>query len=298
MSGGNPPDIIVTAPRVGSDITVTTPEPVPNAPNSTTSNVGSGAGTTNPTGTGQVYFGAAGPGTASNDFTTLYFIAQQIVAQISTATIVQVVGVYPASGSGILTPGTIGPTGRVDVLPMVEMLDGTNDAYPHSTIYGLLYFRLGAGPNAIIIDPEIGDIGLAVFADRDISIVKNTGNQSRPGSRRRFDMADGVYFGGLLNATPSNYVTFTKDSQGNRGITIQDANANKVILAKAGIIIEDDYRNTIALNQYGIGITDLNGNAITMNSSGVTINAAANQMVEVNAATVKIIGSTRIDLNP
>ena len=281
MSGGGPPGFTVTAPGVGPGITVTTSEPVPNAPNSVAKNVGSGVGKTNPTGTGQTYFGAAYPGTAANDFTTMYFIAQQVVAQISTATIVKVVAVYPAGGSGTLTPGMISPAGRVDVLPLVEMLDGADNVYPHSTVYGLLYFRLGAGSNAIIIDPEVGDIGLAVFADRDTSIVKNTSVQARPGSRRRFDMADGVYFGGLLNATPTTYVTFNKDNNGNRGIDIHDASGNDIVLKSTGITI-----------------TDNNTNTIFMNSNGIQISAAANQTVEIDAVNVKIIGTSRIDLNP
>lgn len=63
----------------------------------------------------------------------------------------------------------------------------------------------------MIVDPVIGDIGIAVFADRDISTVKRTKAQGNPGSRRRFDAADGMYLGGLLNSAPTNYLQLSSD---------------------------------------------------------------------------------------
>jgi len=51
-----------------------------------------------------------------------------------------------------------------------------------------------------------------------------------PGSRRRFDMADGIYIGLCLADKPEQYISFTKD-----GITIKDKNGNKIIMSKDGI---------------------------------------------------------------
>jgi hypothetical protein len=39
--------------------------------------------------------------------------------------------------------------------------------------------------------------------------VKATQAQANPGSGRVFDMADGLYFGGFLNGTPTQYVAFS-----------------------------------------------------------------------------------------
>ena len=58
-----------------------------------------------------------------------------------------------------------------------------------------------------LIDPTQGDIGLAIFADRDISSVRANRAQANPGSYRRFDMADGVYIGGILNGMPTQTVS-------------------------------------------------------------------------------------------
>ena len=45
--------------------------------------------------------------------------------------------------------------------PLVNMLDGAGDATEHGTIFGLHYTRLQGGANAIILDPQVDDIGWA-----------------------------------------------------------------------------------------------------------------------------------------
>lgn len=119
---------------------------------------------------------------------------------MATATLVQVEACTNAGG--------ITKAGTVDVHPLVNQVDGYGNAVPHGTIYGLPYIRIQGGANAVIMDPVAGDIGIAIFASHDISSVKATGAQANPGSRRRFDWADGIYLGGLLNGVPTQYVDF------------------------------------------------------------------------------------------
>ena len=144
------------------------------------------------------------------DFAAINFIAQQAIARVAGATIVKVVAVTNAGG--------IEPVGFVDLQPLVNMVDGQMRATAHGVIYNIPYFRIQGGVNAIIIDPAIGDIGLAVFADRDISSVKATRAQANPGSRRRNSMADGLYVGGFLNGAPTQYIVFNGS-----GVTIHSA---------------------------------------------------------------------------
>lgn len=73
------------------------------------------------------------------------------------------------------------------------------------------YLRMQGGTNAIILDPEVGDIGLAVVSDRDVSNVKSTRKVSAPGSNRRNHFSDGFYFGGFLNGNPAQYMRFSSD---------------------------------------------------------------------------------------
>lgn len=135
-----------------------------------------------------------------DEFNAHAFLVQTLMAKMQTATLVQVMAVRP---------GGTGLTGEVDVQPMVAQIDGAGNATVHGTIYGLPYSRIQGGASAIIMDPAVGDRGLAVFASRDISAVKATRRPNIPGSRRRFDMADGLYIGGFLNGAPTHFVQFT-----------------------------------------------------------------------------------------
>lgn len=149
------------------------------------------------------YQGAQNPSSATSEYNTHAFVIRQILSQISTATLVQIKAVTNAGG--------ISPVGFVDVLPLVNQIDGGNGAMPHGIIHNLPYFRLQGGANAIILDPQVGDIGIAVFADRDISSVKATKGVGNPGSKRRFDMSDGLYVGGVINGTPNQYIAFSSN---------------------------------------------------------------------------------------
>jgi hypothetical protein len=169
------------------------------------------------------YIGAAGPITPITDHNALTFLVERILGRTSVATLVQVQSVSN-------TPGQVAKIGTVDVLPLVNQVDGQGNSTPHGVVHGLSYFRFAGGTNAVLLDPVVGDIGLAVFADRDISSVKATGKQANPGSRRRFDMADGVYFGLAIGPTPTQYLAFTGD-----GITIVDKNGNKMVMSSSGI---------------------------------------------------------------
>ncbi len=131
------------------------------------------------------------------EFNVLRFLITQALGRVASATLVEVKGVSPP------------PAQTVDIQILVNQVDGAGNATPHGTIYGIPYVRLQGGENAVIIDPVVGDIGLAVFASRDISSVKANKGQANPGSRRMFDYSDGIYVGRLLNGTPTQYVEFT-----------------------------------------------------------------------------------------
>jgi len=151
---------------------------------------------------GAGYLGFQEPGTgAGSEFAALSFIINSFLSKIATATLVQVKAVTNAGG--------LEPVGFVDILPLVNQIDGAGNAVPHATIYKCPYFRLQGGGDAIILDPKVGDIGIAVFADRDISSATANKKQSNPGSRRQYNMADALYIGGLLNGTPTQFVQFS-----------------------------------------------------------------------------------------
>lgn len=148
-------------------------------------------------------YGQQAPWDGGSDFNVQAFVIQQMLGRISTMKVVKIVAVHPGEG---LAPG------KVDVLPLVNQIDGQGNSTPHGTVYDIPYVRTQTGATAIIADPIVGEIGMMVCADRDISAVKNSRAAANPGSWRRFDMADGIYIGGILGAAPTNYVRLT-DSQ-------------------------------------------------------------------------------------
>lgn len=146
------------------------------------------------------YRGALGPQSGIGDYNALVFAVTQLLTRNNHSTLVQVVNVTNA--------GDDSPVGFVDVKPLVAQLDGEGKAVAHGVIHHIPYMRLQGGADAVIIDPKQGDIGICIFADRDISGVKNNKGAALPGSRRQFDMSDGLYMGGFLNGTPTQYIQF------------------------------------------------------------------------------------------
>lgn len=151
------------------------------------------------------YFGQNTESTTTSETNTRFFAAKQLMNIMSTATLVQV--------KSITNKGEVKEAGTMSVLPLVNMLDGRGTAFKHGPVNNIIYLRMQGGNKAIILDPKPGDIGLVVFADRDISSVKKSKKQSNPGSGRRYDMADGVYIMTVLAAKPDCYLRFTDDSQ-------------------------------------------------------------------------------------
>ena len=149
----------------------------------------------------QIPDGALLPSSTWGEFNNIAFMVQQALGKMQTATLVRI--------ESCTNSGGLSPVGYVDVTPLVNQLDGQGNPTPHVTIYNLPYFRLQGGANGIIIDPQKGDIGVAVFASRDISQVKTTKKQGNPGSHRQYSFADGMYLGGMLNGTPTQYIQFS-----------------------------------------------------------------------------------------
>lgn len=149
--------------------------------------------------------GALKPWSTWGQYNNIIFAVQRALAKMQTATLVKIISCTNA--------GDVSPFGFVDVLPLVNQIDGSNppNPTPHGTVHGLPYLRMQGGSNAIILDPQPGDIGVAVFASRDISQIKSTQDQGNPGSFRSFDFADGIYLGGVLNGTPVQYIRFSAE---------------------------------------------------------------------------------------
>lgn len=145
----------------------------------------------------------------------LAFLRSVLNSELNTASLVRVIGVTSNSGA----------IGKVTVQPMVTQLDAQGNTILPNIIPNIPYFRYHGGNAAVILDPVIGDLGLAVFAQKDSSTVQVGDSTPRqPGSFRTFDMADGFYFGSMLATRPDTYIQFNQNQTinivSNNGINI------------------------------------------------------------------------------
>ena len=141
--------------------------------------------------------GVANYAAGNSQYNALSFMIQQAIReQVNTCIICKVVGVSD---------------GYVDVLPLVTQVSGKDEAIAPTTLYHLPFMRYHAGIAAVILNPVVGDIGLAVFAGKDCSNVKvGTSEPVPPASFRDNSMANGFYIGGFLNQAPSVFIELTQ----------------------------------------------------------------------------------------
>lgn len=187
------------------------------------------------------------PRDRESDFDGMHFLVSQIINKLATTALVRVVAVTNA--------GQVAPVGTVDVVPMVHQVDGLGAPTPHGTIHNVPYFRLQGGADAFILDPHVGDVGIAVFCSRDISSVKRSKKPGNPGSKRKYDWADALYVGGLLNGVPTQYVRFSTE-----GISV--VSLGKVTVSAASTVDVTVPQMNVTGNLTVTGTLNNNGHAV------------------------------------
>ena len=166
-------------------------------------------------------------------FNQLSFLMRTMInKEINTAIPVKVTEVMAGDGA----------VGYVKALPLVNDMDAQGNAIDVAVIPSLPYFRLQGGKVAIITDPIIGDIGIAVFAQKDTSnVVAGTKDPVQAGTFRKFSMSDGWYIGGFLNQNPETFLQLNQNGTAvltaNNGITI-----NGDITLYGGIVATGDIK--------------------------------------------------------
>lgn len=149
-------------------------------------------------------YGQQGSTTTADEYNTLAFVFWTLMQKVQTCTLVEVLS--------CTNDGGLAPIGMVTVQPCVNQMTGNRQAVPHGEIFNLLYSRIAGGRNAVIMDPEEGDIGMMNFCSRDISGVIANKGPANPGSFRMFDWADGIYTIGVpMGVTPNQYIQFNTD---------------------------------------------------------------------------------------
>jgi len=193
------------------------------------------------------YFGNADTSTHLSDASRDRFKIAQEIDRKAFHNIGRVVNVYDTD--------ELAPVGFVDITIMTKLKLGSGEPHDHDIIYEVPYFRLQGGKNAIIINPEVGDIGFIGFCDRDISGIVDTRKDSLPPTNRKNDWADAIYLGGILNGEPEQYVWLKTDG------TMVLHSPNSITLSSPTINIDADNFNVKASTKF-TGSVQANGHAI------------------------------------
>ena len=197
---------------------------------------------------------------AASEVGRINYLITSALAGLRTAMPVKVVAVTNSGG--------VSPIGSVDVQPLVSAVDGSGKAWPHGVIHNVPYMRIQGGANGVILDPVIGDIGIASVCDRDISTVKNTGKVSAPGSNRKNDMSDMVYLMTIIGQAPTQYIQFNS-----AGLTIHSP--TKVIINSPSVEIDAS-------------------SSCTINSPSIVLNGAVSQGAGSYAGNATFGGSMTV----
>ena len=136
----------------------------------------------------------------ASEYNAISFLVEQMIkGMVNTA--------IPVRVDSCTKPGVGGAAGYVSATPLVQQRGADGKALMPVSLPQLPYYRVQAGTAAVVLDPQPGDIGLAVFSQQDASNVKaGTSEPVQAGSFRAFDMSDGYYCCSVLNQTPTTYV--------------------------------------------------------------------------------------------
>lgn len=200
------------------------------------------------------------------------WIIRDLIRKVHTATPVRVLTVRPATDR----------VGFVDVVPLIEDVDTNGAVIEQSPIYNVPYLRLQGGVSAVILDPAVGDIGLAVFAERDATALATTLQAGPAATQRSHSSADGFYFGGFLNGAPTQWIKFLA---GGAGIDINTP-GNLTLEAAGSITMSSG--GTTTVNAQGGFVVNAN---MTLNGtmSGTQTGAGAYQFAGTIVAPEAVI---------
>ena len=136
--------------------------------------------------------------------------------------------------------GSNGVAGWVSATPLITDRDWNGNKLDSISIPRIPFFRYRCGTAAVIVNPRVGDVGIAVFAHKDISPIKpNVTTPQNAGSFRKFDYSDGIYFGGLFgDAKPTTTIELDPD----KGLVQVDC--KKMVVNAPNIVLNGEVQTT------------------------------------------------------
>jgi hypothetical protein len=136
---------------------------------------------------------------SSNPLNSMEFFIRSLISQVVSTSL-------PVVVTAVERKGEDAGAGYVTVKPLLQPRNNSGDGLEVTTIPKLPYFRLQHGKAAIICDPKVGDIGLAVVAKHDISNINGSTTPKVPAIYRKFDPSDSFYIGGFWGKAPEVFI--------------------------------------------------------------------------------------------
>ena len=136
---------------------------------------------------------------SSNPLNSMEFFIRSLISQVVSTSL-------PVVVTAVERKGEEAGAGYVTVKPLLQPRNNSGDGLEVTTIPKLPYFRLQHGKAAIICDPKVGDIGLAVVAKQDISNINGSTTPKVPATYRKFAPSDSFYIGGFWGKAPEVFI--------------------------------------------------------------------------------------------
>lgn len=147
----------------------------------------------------------------AQDYPQLAFIIEQFINKTITIVPVRVVSVQ---NSGSLTSDCY-----VTVQPLLRQRLENGTGSNHGEIANVPCFRLRSGDGAMLLDPNVGDVGIVLAAYRDSSSLVAQDQASpgslqggstlfNPGSAAKYDWGSSLYIGGWFNGLVAQFIQF------------------------------------------------------------------------------------------
>lgn len=181
---------------------------------------------------------------------------------------------------------------RFDVQPLLNYLDTNSRAIPAPILYNIPLCCTVGGTAGIIVEPQVGDVVLVVFIQRDwenlkrLLLEQQTGQSVNPNTSRVMKLQDGLIVAMIKSQNPPIYVKVVADKielhRGQSTVTLNDSG----ITLKQGSISEVQLTNSNILAKVGATQVDLTSSSIIATTTTATI----------NATTVNITGTGSVNL--
>lgn len=173
----------------------------------------------------------------------------------------------------------------VNVQPQILVVDSEGGTISRSEIKGIPVQTLGAGNFLISFDIAVGDKGWIQASDRDISLFKQSYEESKPNTKRMHSFSDARFI-------PDIMTDFAIDQEDVGALVIQNRDATvKITLSPSKIKLKApalDIETTGLFKAVCSGGIDLNG---------VTIDAAGTTFSPISFTAPNVIGTVDVTFN-